>query len=133
MALWVLWAVYGKVLFADKIDYLCQLTEQAYDIVRTEPDFSPLHRPEANILCFRYHPGHVGQHDLHDFQVAIRNRLKLQGKFFISKVDVDGAAALRVVMMNHQITAAHFCMLLGEIRKVGHALLCVHGWQVRHG
>jgi L-2,4-diaminobutyrate decarboxylase len=53
MSLWALWAIYGRALFAEKIEYLCRLTEDLYQILRAEPDFETLHRPESNILCFR--------------------------------------------------------------------------------
>ncbi|MFD0415037.1 pyridoxal phosphate-dependent decarboxylase family protein [Streptomyces sp. NPDC127108] len=119
MPLWALWAMYGKSLFAEKIEYLCRLTQEAHAILEGEPDFEVLHRPEANILCFRYRPEGVEVDDLHPFQVDLRNRVKSRGNFFISKVDVDGVAALRVVMMNHHITSGHFQMLLDEIRKAG--------------
>ncbi|CAM5352761.1 amino acid decarboxylase [Streptomyces spiroverticillatus] len=126
MPLWTLWSVFGRALFAEKIDYLCDLTAQAHQVVEQEPDFDALHRPESNILCFRYRPSDLIRADeTHRLQVAIRNRIKRQGNFFLSKVNVDGVAALRVVMMNHQITVEHFRMLLNEIRKVGEELL--HG------
>ena len=122
MNLWVPWAIYGKALFAKKIEYLCQLTQDAYEILRDEPDFETLHQPEANILCFRYLPlNYVSL--LPDFQVAIRNQIKKEGNFFISKVDIQGEAALRVVFMNHKIDTGHFRMLLREIRKIGQDLL----------
>ncbi|MFD3573638.1 pyridoxal phosphate-dependent decarboxylase family protein [Streptomyces sp. NPDC058644] len=123
MTLWSLWAMYGPALFAEKIEYLCQLTEEAHGIVRAEPDFEAVHRPEANILCFRYHPAGIRKEDVHRLQIAIRNSVKLRGNFFISKVNVDGVAALRVVMMNHQITGEHFRMLISEIRRTGQDLL----------
>ncbi|MFF4184184.1 pyridoxal phosphate-dependent decarboxylase family protein [Streptomyces sp. NPDC001691] len=123
MPLWTLWALYGRALFAQKIEYLCSLTGEVHRILEGEPDFETLHRPEANILCFRYRPAGLSEADVHDFQVEIRNRIKCEGNFFISKVDVGEAAALRVVMMNHQVTAEHFRMLLGEIRRVGQDLL----------
>lgn len=123
MSLWALWAVYGRALFADKIEYLCELTAQAHEILEEAPDFEVVHRPEANILCFRHRPPELSEEAVHRFQVAVRNQVKSAGKFFISKVDVDGAAALRVVMMNHEITAGHFRMLLGEIRETGQELL----------
>ncbi len=123
MNLWVLWALYGKELFAEKIEYLCQLTQQAYQILQHEPDFETLHEPEANILCFRYLPSNLSERGFPDFQVAIRNRIKEEGQFFISKVDIDGVGALRVVFMNHEINADHFRLLLREIRKTGQELL----------
>ncbi len=125
MNLWVLWTLYGKALFANKIEYLCQLTEQAYQILQDESDFEPLHQPEANILCFRYLPSSLREKTFPNFQGAIRNRIRETGKFFISKVDIDGEEALRVVFMNHQIDTKHFRMLLDEIRKTGQVLLKV--------
>jgi L-2,4-diaminobutyrate decarboxylase len=123
MPLWTLWAMYGRSLFAEQIDYLCQLTQQAHQVILADPDFEDLHRPEANILCFRYRPADLNVENIHQFQLAIRNRIKLHGNFFISKVNIDGIAALRVVMMNHQTSVEHFRMLLDEIRETGRALL----------
>ncbi|WP_406509081.1 pyridoxal phosphate-dependent decarboxylase family protein [Streptomyces sp. NBC_00212] len=123
MPLWTLWAIHGRALFAQKIEYLCRLTGDVHRILEGEPDFETLHRPEANILCFRYRPAGLHEADVHDFQVEIRNRIKFEGNFFISKVNVGEVAALRVVMMNHQVTSEHFRMLLGEIRRVGQDLL----------
>ncbi|MFJ5119802.1 pyridoxal phosphate-dependent decarboxylase family protein [Kitasatospora sp. NPDC088548] len=122
MPLWALWSIHGRALFAEKIEYLCQLTEDIHRILVDEPDFEPVHRPEANILCFRHLPDGLGENEVHRLQLDIRNRLKIQGNFFISKVDIDGVAALRVVMMNHRTTTEHFRMLLGEIRRAGYDL-----------
>jgi L-2,4-diaminobutyrate decarboxylase len=123
MPLWTLWAMYGRSLFAEKIDYVCPLTQRAYQIIVADPDFEDLHCPEANILCFRYRPAGVEDEEIHRLQLMIRNRVKLHGNFFISKVDVNGTAALRVVMMNHETSAEHFGMLLDEIRETGRQLL----------
>ncbi len=123
MGLWVLWALYGPRLFAEKIEYLCQLTGKAHAVLEDEPEFAALHEPEANILCFRYVPSNLPHHRLGDFQVAIRNRIRKEGRFFISKVDIEGLAALRVVMMNHRIHIGHFQALLREIRTVGQSIL----------
>lgn len=126
MNLWVLWTLYGPALFAEKIEYLCDLALHAYHIINAQEDFETVHRPECNILCFRYLPANLQASNYPDFQVAIRNRIRGDGKFFISKVDVDEAGALRIVMMNHQITTAHIEMLLQEIRIVGQQLLSGH-------
>ncbi|MEU3460657.1 pyridoxal-dependent decarboxylase [Streptomyces sp. NPDC006733] len=123
MPLWTLWSLYGRALFAEKIEYLCQLAESAHRTLQAERDFETVHRPEANILCFRYRPADLAEEDVHGLQVAIRDELKIQGNFFISKVNIGGVAALRVVMMNHRIAGEHFRMLLGEIRRVGQMLL----------
>ncbi|MDY7047254.1 MAG: aminotransferase class V-fold PLP-dependent enzyme [Microcystis panniformis WG22] len=123
MNLWVTWSIYGRKLFADKLEYLCQLTQDAYKILQAEEDFETIHDPEANILCFRYLPSNLNEGIIPDFQVAIRNRIKEEGSFFISKVDINGKSYLRVVFMNHKIEIVHFRLLLREIRKIGQEIL----------
>ncbi|MFM9608386.1 pyridoxal phosphate-dependent decarboxylase family protein [Streptomyces niveiscabiei] len=123
MTLWTLWALFGPALFARKTEHLCRLAGEAHRIVEGEPDFRTLHLPESNILCFRHHPDGLEEKDVHGFQVAIRDRVRQRGKFFISKVDIGGVAALRIVVMNHDITPVHFRMLLDEIRRTGRELL----------
>ncbi|HST83048.1 MAG TPA: pyridoxal-dependent decarboxylase [Kineosporiaceae bacterium] len=123
MALWVLWAMHGPAVFAGKVDHLCRVTSAAHDVLLDETDFEACHRPEANILCFRYLPPNLPETAVHSLQLAIRNRIKEHGKFFLSKVDLDGTAALRVVMMNHRTTVEHFRLLLAEIRAVAAHLL----------
>ncbi len=123
MNLWVTWSIYGWKLFADKLEYLCQLTQDAYQILEQEKDFQTIHDPEMNILCFRYLPANLEETALPEFQVMIRNRLKEEGNFFISKVNVDGKPCLRVVFMNHKIEMSHFKLLLREIRKIGQEII----------
>lgn len=127
MALWAMWAVYGRALFAEKIEHLCRTTREAHRILLGEPDFETVHHPESNILCFRYRPAELAQADVHRFQIAIRDKVKRRGTFFISKVDLSGVAALRVVLMNHRIASEHVRMLLDEIRQVGDEILATDG------
>jgi L-2,4-diaminobutyrate decarboxylase len=122
MTLWTLWVLYGPALFAEKIEYLCQLTQEAYQVLQADAEFETVHRPEGNILCFRYRPAAMPAGAVHHAQVTIRDKIKKRGRFFISKVDIDDTAALRVVMMNHEITVEHFRMLLDEIRDAGREL-----------
>lgn len=126
MNLWVSWAMHGKAVFSKKIDHLCLLANQAYHILANENDFEVIHEPQANILCFRYTPDNLDDTTLHHFQLYIRNTLKEEGRFFISKVEIDQQEALRVVFMNHEIEMKHFHMLLQEIRKTGQDMISRH-------
>lgn len=119
MNLWVCWAIYGKAIFERKVTRLCDLAVSAYEMLSNLDDFEVIHRPEANILCFRYMPDYLAKHDIADFQLMLRNETKAAGRFFISKVNIDGVTALRVVFMNHEITMTHFRMLLQELRQTG--------------
>jgi L-2,4-diaminobutyrate decarboxylase len=117
MNLWILWAIYGRALFAQKIELLYELCRQAYQIVEHASDFEAVHSPESNILCFRHRHPFAGA--IPDYHVQIRNSIRQNGVFFISKVEINNSPVLRVVFMNHLITIAHFRTLLDEIRKAG--------------
>ncbi len=123
MNLWVLWALHGRALFSNKVDHLCKLARHACRILEKEPDFQVLHQPESNILCFRYLPKELDNYSIADFQVEIRNRVCKHGQFFISKVDIHGESALRVVFMNHEIKMSHFRMLLQAVVKSGQQVI----------
>lgn len=123
MNLWTTWALYGRELFAEKLQYLCGLAEQAYEVLAERPDFETIHRPQTNILCFRYTPEKLPPEMAEGFQVAIRDRIREDGRFFISKVEIDGQGALRVVFMNHRITMNHFRLLLDAIEAHGQDLV----------
>jgi L-2,4-diaminobutyrate decarboxylase len=123
MNLWVVWISYGPMVFEQKIDFLCDLTVRAYALLLLDADFETLHKPEANMLCFKYQPKNINSNHLKDFQIGIRNQLKLNGDFFISKVNIDGESALRVVFMNHRIQLYNFKMLLEEIKKIGNNII----------
>lgn len=123
MNLWVAWAIYGRELFASRIEKLCSLCHDAWEMLREQPDFEALHEPEMNILCFRYMPEVLpeGMSDT-DFQLAIREAVCRKGRYFISKAKLDDKATLRVVIMNHRHTTETFKELLDEIREVGKEL-----------
>ncbi len=123
MNLWVPWVIYGKEIFAQKLVRLCDMTLHAYHVLDAEADFETIHKPQTNILCFRYKPKNNVFQKGEDFQMAIRDKIKEEGKFFISKVEVQGSTALRVVFMNHEINIGHFENLLDEIKTIGQNLI----------
>lgn len=120
MNLWATWAIYGKELFANRIERLCMMCTDAWKTLCRLQDFEPLHIPEMNILCFRYIPKErpCNMTD-NDFQVAIREEVCKRGRFFISKTKLGDTIALRMVIMNDKHTADTFMQLLEEIRSVG--------------
>jgi L-2,4-diaminobutyrate decarboxylase len=123
MNLWVSWAMHGRAVFAEKINHLCRLTSQAHHLLAGEEDFEVMHEPQSNILCFRYTPSNLDPVKHPHFQLGIRNRTKEEGRFFISKVVLNGEEVLRVVFMNHEIEMKHFRLLLQEIRRTGQEII----------
>lgn len=123
MNLWAMWALYGKAAFSGKLEYLIDLAREFHAFLRTQDDFEAIHEPDLNIVCFRYVPREVAESTRSSLQDCIRRRINQNGEFLISKVDIDGVTALRVVFMNHLITSEHYGTLISEIRSVGQKIV----------
>jgi L-2,4-diaminobutyrate decarboxylase len=115
--LWLTWALYGRGLFEQKLDHLIDLTQTAHDLIAQQPDFRVVHPPESNILCFEHTPGWVDEAELGALQLDLRNRIRAEGRRFISKVELNGRTVLRMVLMNHRIGEADILDLLNTIRR----------------
>lgn len=124
MNLWIAWALYGRTLFSRKIELLCRLCREAYRMLQASPDFAAVHPPQINILCFSYLPANLPPGLSHSFlQQEIRKKICARGTYFISKVEMDGQTALRVVIMHHKHTAEDFGRLLQDIRTAGREII----------
>jgi L-2,4-diaminobutyrate decarboxylase len=121
--LWIAWAMYGRQIFERKLDHLVHLVRAAHDMLRAQPDFVVHHEPDANILCFSYHPASLPVRDRAAFQTALHAALLQDGRFFLSKTDLDGRSVLRLVIMNHTVTTADITTMLDGVRSIGAALL----------
>lgn len=116
--LWLVWTLYGRELLARKLEYLVDLTRDAADHINSQPDFTLTLAPESNILCFQHVPGPMPAQELNELQVAIRDGVRAQGRFLVSKVDLGPRTVLRMVLMNHQIEVEHVAAACDEIRRV---------------
>lgn len=117
--LWGLWSLCGPQLFGDSIDATFAMARRFWELLRETDDFVPLHEPECNIVCFRYVPEHLRGAPLPEigrFNQAIRRRLVESGEFYIVQTNLDGAAALRVTLMNPLAKEEELLRLLNSIR-----------------
>ena len=123
--LWVVWSLYGQQFFATKLNLLVKTTFQAYKYLQTLDDFETLHKPESNILCFRYLPNEkkLSKEKLNYLQLKIRDKIRDEGRYFISKVDLDHITALRIVIMNHEISMDDIADLTKHIETAANSIL----------
>jgi L-2,4-diaminobutyrate decarboxylase len=127
--LWLIWAVFGPHVIAQKLEYLVDLTREAYSYLLRQPDFETVHEPEANILCFEYRPEGFDLTRISALQLALRDAIRDGGRFFVSKVEIDGRNVLRIVLMNHEIDMSHVAALVSEIRRMADEIM--ESWGVQ--
>jgi L-2,4-diaminobutyrate decarboxylase len=117
--LWGLWSLCGEQLFADMVETTFDRARWFWELLRTTDDVLPLHEPQCNIVCFRYVPAHLrsaSPAEIGRFNQDLRRRLIESGHYYIVQTNLDGAAALRVTVMNPLTTEDDLRGLLDAIR-----------------
>jgi L-2,4-diaminobutyrate decarboxylase len=118
---YALWAAFGPGLFEDLVDLVIGRVRELHEMVSAAEDFEALHEPECNILCLRHVPARRRgrpEAEISAFQLEIRRRLMQEGGFYITTTKLDGAACLRVVLMNPRVERAHLEELLQRVRRL---------------
>lgn len=116
--LWLVWALYGPQVLAAKLEYLVDLTREAHGYFESQPDFRTVTVPDINILAFEYVAPGLPPAALGALQVAIRDRMRADGRYLITKVNIGHQPVLRVVFMNHDLSLSDVADLADEIRRV---------------
>jgi L-2,4-diaminobutyrate decarboxylase len=121
--LWITWAMYGRQIFERKLDHLVYHAQVAHDLLQAQPDFVVHHEPDANILCFSHYPANLPIVERGAFQTTLHEALLKDGRFFLSKTDLDGLPVLRLVSMNHAIRSADITAMIDAIRSIANGLI----------
>lgn len=123
--LWGLWSLLGPGIFEDLVDRTFDLAGQFAAELEAAEDFQLLHRPESNIVVFRYVPAALAgdAEGLGTFNRRIRREIIESGRFYFVQTTLEGSGALRAVVMNPLTTVTDLRDLMDEIRQVGQHLL----------
>ena len=102
----------GERALADYIDRRHDLAREAYAYINAQPGFECPVEPESNILCFRLSACDDA------CQIAIRDRLTTDGRFYISTTSFRGVRYLRLVLMNPETGMEQIADLIDTIRTI---------------
>ena len=118
LKLWVALQRHGADGFGALYDRLCDTALLLQETLVAHPDFTPLHVPESNILCFRWTGGGpLGEDERDARNLAIRDRYNRSGDGWITTTILDGRRVLRVTVMNPRTTPAHVLRLVEGLAR----------------
>jgi L-2,4-diaminobutyrate decarboxylase len=105
LKVWVALQRHGASGLAALYDHLCDNARTLHALLASRADFSVLHEPESNILCFRY----VGDGTLTDdrldaVNLQAREQYNRAGTGWITTTMLGGRRVLRVTLMNPRTT-----------------------------
>ena len=104
-------AAMGEKGMQGYIDGTYDLALQVFDYLKAQPDFEVPCRPESNILCFRLNGPD-------DAQIAVRDRLIQEGRFYLSSTELNGRRYLRMVLINPDTALEDIQELIVSIRRM---------------
>ena len=119
---------YGADALGALYDRLCRVARAMYDLLLPREDFTPLHEPEANILCFAWTPHSVPASRMHELTDSLRERYNRSGRGWITVTTLDNRRVLRITVMNARTTEAHVARLVDGLVAEGKAVLAHAGY-----
>lgn len=120
LKLWVAFQRYGADGLGALYAHLCALTLHLHDLLAARDDFVVLHRPESNILCFRWRADEdvdVAAQDA--INLAIRESYNRSGAGWITTTMLGGQRVLRVTIMNPRTAPEHLAAVVDGLARLG--------------
>jgi L-2,4-diaminobutyrate decarboxylase len=123
LKVWLVLQRYGSAMIGALYDRLCETTAALHQMVSEHRAFQAIHRPEGNILCFRYMgDGHRNDEELDRINFDLRQRYNRSGEGWITMTVLDGRRVLRTTIMNPRTGEEHLKALLDGLERVGQSL-----------
>ena len=92
-------------------------TLELHRLLQEADDFEVAHRPQANILCFRYAPS--GCEDLDALQLRVRTAVLAGGSHYLVQTRLEESLWMRVTLMNPFTEREGLIRLMEAIRAAG--------------
>ena len=110
-------------------DIIDEFVSQQYDLaldmasyIDAQEDFEIAHRPESNIICFRFVPESGSVEEANRMNRLLRKMVIEEGKFYIVQAELNGILYLRLTVMNPLTELAHLMELLSHLRDLNHQI-----------
>jgi L-2,4-diaminobutyrate decarboxylase len=120
-ALWGVWSLFGEKVFGELIDHTFALTLEFYGFLKKQKDFTTVHVPQGNIICFRYVPASLTDRSdaaISAMQVKVRDKLQASKEFYTTITKIDDVYALRLTIINPLTEMKHLQLLLDTLRAL---------------
>lgn len=114
--IFTLFKVYREQIFGDYVDKVYDLARTFAAHLQGQSDFEIAVEPESNIVCFRYLPQNPDQ--VNTINLAIRQTLIQEGRFYIVQTTISGKIYLRTTLMNPMTTIEDLMELISSIRGI---------------
>ncbi len=122
LKVWLALEAYGERFFGVLAERACAAAAAAYAYCRSSALLEPVHRPAANIFCFRLRRRLSPASASSRLHFALEEAVNASGKGYLSSTELDGERVLRMVVMNPRSRPADAIANLRLVERLSRTL-----------
>ncbi|HET6527899.1 MAG TPA: aminotransferase class I/II-fold pyridoxal phosphate-dependent enzyme [Balneolaceae bacterium] len=108
LKLWFVLRNFGVKGLREKLRYHISLAQNLKQKIKQHEDFELLAPAPLNLLCFRYHPGHISdEQKLNEWNEKLLAQIQQSGKLFLTHTKLTGKFTIRMVIGNTRVEQRH--------------------------
>ncbi len=116
--LWLTRIYLGDAELENLINNNLHQTEQWVNILQSNGNFELAHKPDLNLVCFRYHPNAIDKNLLDKLNEWLQQQLMESGVGFVSMTTLHGQRFMRSVFINPTTTFNDMFIVLEKIESL---------------
>ncbi len=123
LTVWATLKAYGRRGIQGMVEQNIALARYLAQLVADVPELELLAEVPLNVVCFRYHPGHIADESLNQVNEALGRALLTDGRVFVGTTTYRGKVGLRPAIVNWRTRQEDIELLVAVVREVGAAVV----------
>jgi glutamate/tyrosine decarboxylase-like PLP-dependent enzyme len=119
LSVWATLRAYGRAGYQEIVERSLDHAAHLAQLVEEAPDMELLAPAPFNIVCFRYRPEGVPEHELDALNLDIEERILMDGRVYLGSTRWAGTVGFRPAFVNWRTTTADVDLILDVIRDLG--------------
>lgn len=119
LAVWATLAAYGRDGYREMVERHVALARRLADQVKDSDDFELVEEPVLNVVCFRYRPDGVPEHELDDLNRRLGQAIIDDGRVYFGTTVYAGRVAFRPAISNWRTGEVDVDLILEVARELG--------------
>jgi len=116
---YMLLRAYGQNKYANLIQQNINQSKYLADKILLDPEMELTAPQISNIVCFRYNPNGLHEHELEKLNRMILEQLNQKAFLMISDTTIKGKYMLRACNVNHRTKKQDLDFMIDEVKKIG--------------
>lgn len=123
LKVWLSWKAVGTQGFADKVDYLQNLKQQAIELINAKPQLQILAEASYLNVLFRYQHAELSEAQSAELNIKICQVLREGGGAYVDYARYKDRTGIRLILANKETQISHVQRLIDQVLQSGNELI----------